>query len=430
MAADTTVYDAVLKTVYPRPLLNLLVTDVALLKSFQRKEKEVWEGKTGMQWPLQVGRNEGFGFGRSRGPISEAQSMLFTYLNVPCRFGWGRINIDSVLMKTAKSNRGSFVRALQSEMDGLRAAFTHDLNRIIWGDGRGILAYIDGASDGAADITCDAPGGVAGDVNGTRFIQRNQKIALLSSAGAFTGVKTVSSVAQDATMATITTTTPVSATEGPDNGFIVRAPNLSITSAGDTSYMLEPMGLRGMVDDSGVVADYFGINRSVYDIACSTVIGSVGALNTDVIQQGIDVASQVGEGRITEHWCHHSVRRAYLAILVANRRYLSTSGANKHDAGFKGNAIESEIEFGGMPVHVDRDAPYGTWFGLDTRYFLNFENTPGEWVDEDGAVLSRVHGSDVFEAVWRWFGQFCCEKPNASFRLDGITANLVVTHVR
>lgn len=429
MAADLTAYDAILKTVYPRQLVDLLNSDVPIYNSFRKYEKEMWEGKDTVEWPLRVGRNEGFGFGRPRGPIAEAQSQQFTPIKVPLRFGWGRINIDAPTMKVAKTNRGSFKRVLQTEMDGLREDFTDDMNRIIWGDGRGVLALVNVAGTDTTTLTVDSPGGVAGANNGARFLQRNQKIAILSADGsAVTAVRRVATIAAAGT--SVTVNAPLSAVQAPDNGIIVRAPNLTLVDVADTSYQREPMGLLGMIDDGTYVNNYFSVNRTTFEVAKSAVLSSVGALNLDVIQQGIDVAAQLGKGKIQEHWMHHSVRRSYLAILVANRRYLSTSGANNHDGGFKGAAIDSDPEFAGKPVKVDKDAPYNTWFGLDTRYGINFENSPGEWVDEDGAILSRIHGSDVFEAVWRWFGNFAYEKPNASFRLDGVNANLVIIHVR
>lgn len=429
MPADLTAYDAILKIVYARALVDLLNSDVPLFGSFRKYEKEVWEGRDNIEWPLRVGRNEGFAFGRPRGPIAEAQSQVFTAIKVPLRFGWGRINIDAPTMKVSRSNRGSFKRALETEMDGLRTDFTDDMNRIMWGFGTGTLALVNVAGTGTTSLTVDSPGGFAGSVNGARFLQRNMKIAILDSTGAtVTAVRRIVSIAADGN--SVTLNAAVSAAEAPDNGIIVRAPNLSIIDVADTSFQREPMGLSGMIDDGTFINNYFNVNRTTFEVAKSAVIGSVGALNLDVIQQGIDVAAQLGKGNIAEHWMHHSTRRSYLALLVANRRYLSTSGANNHDGGWKGNAIDSDPEFGGKPVKVDKDAPYNTWFGLDTRYCINFENSPGEWVDEDGNVLLRTPGTDAFEAVWRWFGNFCYEKPNASFRLDGINTNIVVIHVR
>lgn len=428
MGLDLTAFDSVLKTVFARQLVDLLNSDVKLYSKYQKADKETWEGRDHIEYPLRVGRNEGFAFGRPRGPIAEAQSQQYVPFKVPLRYGWGRINIDAAVIKVSKTNRGSFKRALQSEMDGLREDFTDDLNRIMFHDGRGVLAMVNVASTGTTTVTVDSPGGVAGAVNGARFLQIGQKIAILNTTGtAVNAVRTVSSLASDGN--SITTVGTNSSTDAVDNGLIVRAPNLNVTDVADTSFNLEPMGLLGQVDDGTYVNSYFNVNRTTYPIMKSAVFSSVGALNLDVMQQAFDVAAQIGRGSPTEIWCHHSVRRSYLALLVANRRYLSTGGANKHDGGFAGQALSDAVEFSGIPLNVDKDAPYGTMFGVDFDGAINFENTPGEWVDEDGAVLSRLHGSDVFEAVWRCFLNFAHEKPNKMFRLDGINSNIVVAHI-
>lgn len=425
---DLTAFDAVLKTVFARQLVDLLNSDVALYSRYQKGDREMWEGRDTVEYPLRVGRNEGFAYGRPRGPIAEAGHQSYVPFKVPLRYGWGRINIDGPTMKVSKTNRGSFKRALQSEYDGLRMDFIDDKNRILAHDGRGVLALVNGNGAGTTTLTVDSPGGVAGATNGARFLQVGQQIAILNAAGtAVACTRIITAVSTAGT--TVTVDQAVSATDAPDNGFIVRCPNNTVTSIADTAFNKEPMGILGHFDDGTFVNNYFNVNRTAYPVMKAAVFSAVGALNLDVMQQGFDVAAQIGRGSPTELWCHHSTRRAYLALLVANRRYLSTGGANNHDGGFAGNALKTDIEFGGVPLKVDKDIPYNTLFGADWDGATAWENTPGEWVDEDGAVLSRIHGQDAFEAVWRCYDNFAHEAPNRAFRLDGINANIVVAHV-
>lgn len=427
--ASLSSYNAVFKTVYARDIVETLNSKIDALKLFRRAQKEAWEGLDVLRWPLRVGRNEGFAYGQLRGPIAEPSHQSHVQIQVPLRYSWGRIELDSGVLKQAKTNRGAFKKVMQIEMDGLIEDMLDDENRIIWGDGRGVLALINGACNGTTTINVDSPGGVAGSDNGARFLQKDQKVAIISSSGDLLAVRQVASISPSGS--SITVNANVSAAEGPDNAFLVRAPNLNVTSADDTAYNKEPMGLLGMIDDGTYVNNYFGINRTTYPTVKAPVISNVGALDLDTIQQGCDVAEQLGNGVIQHHCTHHSVRRAYLALLTANRLYISSGGTNSHDGGFAGAAGPgSEPTYAGKPVYVDKDAPYGTWFGFDPRYFIEFTNTPGEWVEEDGTILRMRQGYDIFEAVWRRFGNYGCEKPSASFRLDGITANLVVIHVR
>ena len=426
---DTSAFDAALKTVFGPRLVDELNSEVALYTKYQKGDKEMWEGRDTVEWALRVGRNEGFAYGRERGPIAEAGHQSYVPFKVPLRFGWARLNISGPVMKVSKTNKGSFKRALQSEYDGLRMDFLDDKNRILFHDGRGVMAMVNGAGGGTTTLTVDNAGGILGAAtNGARYLQVGQCIAILNATGtAVSSVRTITAIA--ATGLTVTLDAAISATDALENGLIVRCPNTSVTSVADTAYNKEPMGALGHNDDGTFVNNYFNVNRTAYPVLKSNVFTAVGALNLDTMQQGFDVAAQIGRGSPTEIWCHHSVRRAYLALLTANRRYLSTGGANTHDGGFKGAALSTDIEFSGIPIKVDKDAPYGIMFGMDWDGATAWENTPGEWIDEDGAILARVPGQDAFEAVWRCYDNFSHDQPNKCFRLDGINSTIVVAHI-
>lgn len=432
MSATTTTYSGLLKTVYSTELIDLLPEDVPLLKSAQKKPETAWEGKDTMPIPIRIERSNAVMAGREGGPIIEADNQGYENLLVPRRLVWGRIGISGPLMKAAKSNRARFKEVMSSEMDGLRTDTMDEIGRMICGDGRGILALVDVASNDLTELTLDAPGGVTGDINGARFLQRKMKIAILHPTTlAVLAVRRVSNIGYTTTNdgGRVTVNAALSAAQAPDNALVVRAPNLSITDSADTNYNLEPMGLRGMLDDGTFVSTYFGLSRTTFDILQTPSIASIGALSTDVLQQLLDVASQKGGGKITEHWMHHSTRRSYLAILVAARRYLSTSGANSHDAGFKGAALDTAPEFSDKPIYVDKDMAYGTWYMLDPRQFAYYPNVEFSWIDEDGSVWDRERGVDAFEATCRWFGNFVHKAPVQCAVGTGISTNTVVVHV-
>ena len=54
-------------------------------------------------------------------------------------------------------------------------------------------------------------------------------------------------------------------------------------------------------------------------------------------------------------------------------------------------------------------------------------------MDEDGSILQRIGtgatAQDAFEAIYRIWDNFSIEKPNTCFRLDGVTATVVVAHI-
>lgn len=420
---------ALLKTVYRQMLVDMVNSETAIHDRFKKMPSELWEGET-IEWAFRTGRTQAFGSYRPGGPLPEAQSQPTSVMNVPLKFLGGRIGIDTPTMKVSRSNRGSFKRLWDYETDMFKVDFIDYINELSWGDGRGIVALASSAGTGITTLAVDSPGGIAGSINGARFCQPNMRIAILDPTSfAVLAVRKIISYSDDGD--SIVLNAAVSAVEAPNNALIVRAPNLSVTDVNDVSFNRDPMGLIGMIDDGTYVNNYNGVNRTTTPVARSTVISGVGALSYDIMQQLQDTCATQSRGsRFTEWWCEYGVRRAFLALQVANRMFVSTGGASNFDVGFKGNALDEDPKFGGTPVKVDKDAPYSILFGWNSRHALNFENTPFEWADEDGAVMSRLDGVDAFEAVARMYFNRCDEMPNASGRLDDIDNTIIVAHVR
>jgi len=424
---DTANYDNALKTVWEGGIREMIPTKVKTLKIFEDKDAKPWGGR-GVEFPSRVGRNHGSGYGAEMGALPAAGRQQYVPTRIPMRYFYGRVQFSAQVMKASEGPRNAFAPVMDQEMDGIIRDMSAERGRVIFGDGRGILALVNGTST-TATVTVDSPGGIAGATNGARFINPGQILATITPAtGALVSSSgmTVQSVPAAGTTFTRNDTTSIA-----DNEYIVKAMNAAVTDVSDTSYNKEGMGLLGHVDDGTYVATYHGVNRTTYPIAQSTVISSVGALSADVVQRGIDLADQRGDGDITRLICHHSVRRALIAVTNDARRYMGGDLSNP-DAGTRA-AKRRTITFGGIEVLEDKYAPYSMIFGVDESGFHRYVEDPGGWMNEDGSILQRLGtGStmqDAFEGVYRIWDNFHSEKPNSCFRLDGITATVVVAHL-
>lgn len=181
------------------------------------------------------------------------------------------------------------------------------------------------------------------------------------------------------------------------------------------------------MDDGTYVRVLHGVDRQTYPVFRSYVQSSVGALSLDAMQKAFDAAETKGQGNITEMWCEHSVRRAYLQLLEADRRYTSEK-LMRPDGGT--SAVKGgDVTFGGVPFKTERDFPYGFIVGLDTDTLQRYVNVRGQWEDEDGNVLFRSANTHDFTALWYMKDNFMCERPNANFRMDGVTATALAIHI-
>lgn len=427
---DTSAYDQVLKEVYEEGIRELIPTKVKMYKRFEERDAKQWGGRE-VKSALRVGRNQGVGAYAEGGGLPTAGRQQYTNAVIPMRYVGGRITLTTQVMVASEGPKNAFAGAMEQEQRGLLNDLQSEFGRMIFGDGRGVLGLVNGDPTTGTTITVDAPGGFAGATNGTRFINPGMLVTFVTpGTGAIVGSADETVVTVPAAGTTFTIASAAN-TNIADNDYIVRAHKAGLTDVSDTSYAKEPMGLSGLIDDGTNVMTLHGVNRTTYPLFSSTVITSVGALSADVIQRAIDLVDQRGGGEIDLLAMHHSVRRSYIALTDDGRRYMG-GDLSRPDAGTVA-AKGQKLTFGGIDLEVDKYAPYGTVFGCDTSTFKRYVEEPGKWMDEDGSILQRVGSgstlTDQFEAFYRIWQNFHVELPNQSFRLDGVTASVVVSHI-
>lgn len=428
MAIQTvTNIDALLKDVYEGPVADQLNSETRQLNLFTKQKVQPWEGRQVVR-PLRTGRNEGVLATAEDGLLPNAGRQQSAAFKIPIRYLHGRISLTAQSIKHAKSNRGSFVRTLEFELDNLVNDLADDRNRIIGNFGSGILCLINGDPGTGTTLTADAPGGFAGATNGTRFLQPNMEVVFVAP-GTQTlragGSRTITSV-DSHTAATVGAAFDAAVL---DNDEVVRGVTVgaSSTSAAD----IEPDGIFAGADDGTFVGTYHNLSRTTYPILKTPVIASVGAFSTDALYRALHQADQQGSARIDCILCGSDALLEYVKLTEADRRYVSSGEAISPDAGVKAAGIDwaKAVPFAGIPVKYDKDFPFGTMVGLDLRYWERYVLVEGEWVDEDGAVLFRDANKDNFEARYRVWENYHCQKPIANFRLDGITTTVPTFHV-
>lgn len=426
MALDIAAYDAVLKEVYEKTIIDLMNSRTVTLDLFS-KDNGNWEGRE-VTYPLNLNRNQGVMFTSENGTLPDAGSQQYAQVKVPIRFCHARIQLSIQVIKASKTSKGAFKRAMDQEMKGVVRDLTNDRNRAMMGWGLGVLAVVNGTPAAAATtIEVKAPGGVTGTTNANRFLQINQNIAFVSTGGSLRsdGARTISAVNTDGTDITINALANPTAVVNGD--YIVRAAKSTTAVIGDTAYNKEVTGLLALIDDGTYAGTVNNISRTTYPIFSSQVFASVGALSADIIQRGIDISDQLGSGQIKCYICHHSVRRAYLTMMDADRRYMG-SDLKSPDMGTVAAKLK-DITFGDIPWKVDKDAPYGMLFGVDPSSATRYVEVEGEWADDDGTILLRLTDKDAYEARYRIFDNFALDVPASCYRLDGITATVVTAHV-
>jgi len=279
------------------------------------------------------------------------------------------------------------------------------------------------------------PGNVVNASFGNRFVQVGMFLAAINPANGSirtTGTSIVKVTTMNDSGADITV--DAAPTTWVSGDYIVQAANSGTADVLDTSYEHAYWGLPALVDDGTNRAVYFEVQRSLSPLYKSYVTTSVGALSTDVMQRTADVLYQKLNGQVDRLLMHPSVRREFIKLTEADRRYMyGPTDSKRSDPGTKSFGDPAgDLTMGEVPV-----TPIRT-LGLDQVYFLDSKRMsakqyvaePGRFVDEDGSILVRDGVGDnarhAFEAWWFARKQNFVGNPAVCARWDGVTGQTLV----
>jgi len=394
--ATLTTFDAILKNQYLGPIREQLNNSSVLYSRLEKNEDSV-VGKN-FTIPLHYGRNEGVGARAEGGALPTAGNQQYKECIVPMRYQYGRIQITGPTIKAARSNEGAFVRAVDSEMRGLEKDMKASMNRQAYGDGTGALTVCVSASD-ATTVT----------VASTAKLRVGMKVDVLVTATGATSYGVVGDTIASITSSTVFVLTTGLATYGSLDG------TFSVYVSG--SRAKEMMGLSGIVSATATLQ---GLDVATYPWWVATVQGNSSvnrAISDTLIQTAIDTLEANSSGMATAIYTSFGVRRAYQALLTATKQLVNTQDLQ---GGYKAISYLGGAH-GSIPIIADKDAPANKMFVVDENELSIYRLSDFDWMQDDGAILSRVSGYDAYEAVLYVYQELGCSMRNAHVLVSDIT---------
>lgn len=392
--ATLTTFDPILKNQYLGPIREVLNYATELLKRIGTNYDSI-VGKN-FTIPMHYGRNEGIGARSDGGALPTAGQQSYKEAIVPMRYLYGRIQVTGPTIKAAATDAGAFTRAIESEIKGVTKDLKSAINRMLAGDGTGALTICGTTSNSTTVV-----------VASTSKLRAGMPIDVIKYTDGTTGT--------GATGRSVTSITSATA-------FVISGS--AITT--DTDYYvyvagsrnLEVMGLSGIVSDADIGGGYGSFQNlavASYPWHKAVVLGNSSvnrAISDNLLQTFFDTVEQRGAGQISAMYTTYGVRRAYQALLTATKTLANT---------MKLSGGADTITFNGMPFIVDKDLPTGKIFGVDESSLQMFKMADFDWMDQDGAVLSRVTGYDAYEAVLYCYMELGNYVRNANGVLSDIT---------
>ena len=126
----------------------------------------------------------------------------------------------------------------------------------------------------------------------------------------------------------------------------------------------------------------------------------------------ISVTSDYDESDIKFLLGNVYIRDKYEQLLIADRRYVNKM---ELDGGFSG------LEYSGRPFVIDPQCWRNRIFYVTPESMKIYRQADFSFMDEDGAILSRIADKDAYEATMFHFGELGVSARNANGVLEDLT---------
>lgn len=394
MGATLTTVNAISKDVYGPRIEDQLENEVVLLKRIEKTSQGTSSEQGGKfaTFPLHVRRNSGISYRNELEQLANAGQQGYVSVRVPLRYGYGRVHLSGQTMDLVNENFQAFSSAITEEMEGLKNDILKDTNRILWGDGTGVLAVVD--TDHAAVNTFS----VGTDADAVKYLDLDMMIDITNAAGAV--------------QAANRKITAIDETNGDftfDGAAVDPAIGWLIVRTGN--YGREPNGLANIVSDTATLHQLAPGTEPLWK---SRVDSTGGALSEAKMITMMDQLRMKG-GRPTAIFASLGVRRAYFNLLTTQRRF---TGSKDFEGGFTGLTFSYDTD---VPVVTDVDAPKGKMWFVDEAKFKVYRRKPWYFEDKDGSIWKWVKDYDAWEAMMKQYWEVAVTRRNTSGVMTGIT---------
>jgi len=408
--ANLTTLSDILKEYYLGPVAEQLNNEVLLLSRLESKSEDL-VGKRAYV-PLHVSRSGGIGARAEDAALPTAGNQDYDKAVYDLKYLYGRVRVTGPSMAKTKNEAGAFLQALKSELDGIRNDLKKDLARQVYGDGTAKISQCGTTTSANVIQGASNPHAQEAIRKGQLYVGMLVDIGTEADVDAVAAAREITAVDYDngtitidgAAVSTTTSHYVFRAGSGVNNG---------ASASGSRSSEVD--GLKRIVATS---ATTFGeIDPSTKTWWDNKRINVNGALATGLedIQKGMNLIRLEG-GMPTVMVTSLGVQREIYMQLEDSVRYTNPESLT-YSAGFK------VLEYAGMPIISDIDAPYGRIYILDENTIKVFSDQDWHFLDADGQTLRQVSGYDAFEAVMTRYMNLGATKRNNHAVLYGITVD-------
>lgn len=336
---------------------------------------------------LRYGRQGGVGMRADDGNLPTPNSRKTKQAEWVTKNIFAQIQISDKTMKASRNNQGAFINLLTADLEDAMTDTKDSVSRQMFGDGTGKLA-----------VTTVTAASTAVTVNTTQYLAEGMLVDVVNPSDGVVKHSEIEITAVNDITNVVTLQTAVT-TDADD----------VLVAAGNWGSELTGFGAVFTPGNT-----LYNIDRNLFPFfnpTVKTLAGGGEEMSEILIQNMIDDCEKKVGGKVNFLSGSYGVRRAYQNLLLATKQIIQPME-------LKGGY--NVLTYNGMPFTVDKYASSGTLYGLDMTTWKMYHMDDFQWLDDDGAILSRVAGKPVWSATLARYCDIGCNKPKGNFKLSNI----------
>lgn len=329
------------------------------------------------------------------------------------KFIKGRTTLTWEALKWGTKGLGNMIDARKQEFDRIMTAMRHRAIPAFWGNGDGVLGYINGAVSSSTSVTMLQSETYNKLAPGTRWIFPGVQVISCNTPANSYGLDSSMTGAVIVNRRTSNTALTMASAISATDAYVLVEHECADTSntaertygsvsLGTASSCRWPTGFNAMCDNGTFVSSYEGISESTYDWSAN-VLHNSGTLRPPTTALGREMYYKIGQrhgkpptGLVG--WMNYDLHQEYIKQLEPFVEYAPRNfkpGDNSYDWVFGGTEI---------PLKMSYNVPMYIYF-LHPESINFIEHTPpgiGGQDDQYGDMYERVTDYDQFQSVFRW----------------------------
>lgn len=412
--------DAVLKEDYKAPVVEQLNNANVILAVVEKNTDDI-VGRRFVQ-ALHVGRNSGVGNRAESGTLPAAGNQQYEDVFGPVRYSYARIQLTGPVIAAMTKSRGSFIRALEPEMEGATTDAKRDISRQVWGTSDGVICGVQTVN--STTITPGSGTGTALRQDQLRHLDDDFLIDIGTTADpdSIASGRSVTSVNYDTGAFTISGAA-VNVTAG--THFVSRsgAGGASDNSGNPGDGQIELTGLQSMVDDTAVLHTLDPATESRWAAGVFDNSGTNRAISENLVSKALMRQSIKGGKFVDMLISGDGVFRAYGEVLSTMKRTMDEVELPGGYMGLSHSAVMQGARKKGTKQVLcwDEECPDNRLYGLDTESIRVMVQQDWDWIEGTNGVLVQVGDTDVFSGTLKKYHEMAMNRRNSNLVIKDIT---------